>query len=141
LRIKPIQDNGDLDIAHLDLIFNFYRNATQDELDFAAIADKCPWLENKLIDFSYFLENKVINKSEYNSLQNIVKNTLRKINGQLLAYTKAYYQATKKKVETLADITNNIDSIGAAFQSDVVDKYAEDGEINDISYFLEAYNQ
>lgn len=145
LRVKPLSaagaSNEKLDIAHLDLIFNFYRNATQDELDFAAIADKCPWLENKLIDFSYFLENKVINKSEYNSLQNIVKNTLRKVNGQLLAYTKAYYQATKKKVETLADITNNIDSIGAAFQSDVVDKYAEDGEINDISYFLEAYNQ
>lgn len=141
LRIKPLQNSTDLDIAHLDLIFNFYRNATQDELDFAEIADKCPWLENKLIDFSYFLENKIINKKEYNSLQNIVKNTLRKVNGQLLAYTKAYYQATKKKVETLAGITNSIDSIGAAFQSDVIDKYAVDGSVESIDYFLTAYEQ
>lgn len=145
LRVQPLSsanaDKENLDIAHLDLIFNFYRNATRDELDFAAIADKCPWLENKLIDFSYFLENKIINKKEYNSLQNIIKNTLRKVNGQLLAYTKAYYQATKKKIETLAGITNNIDSIGAAFQSDVVDKYAVDGSVESIDYFLTAYEQ
>ena len=59
----------------------------------------------------------------------------------MLAYTKAYYQATKKKVETLAGITNNIDSIGAAFQSDVIDKYAEDGSVENIDYFLTAYEQ
>lgn len=132
---------NDPDIAHVNLTINFYRDATQEELDFAVIADKCPWLENKLIDFSYFLENKIINKSEYNRLQSIVKDSLRKVNGRLLSYTKDFYQATKDKIETISNLTNDIDSVGAAFQADVLDSYADCGNVDDISYFRTAYSK
>ena len=143
IRINHTLENAkdDPDIAHVNLTINFYRDATQEELDFAAIADKCPWLENKLIDFSYFLENKIINKSEYNRLQSIVKDSLRRVNGRLLSYTKDFYQATKDKIETISNLTNDIDSVGAAFQADVLDSYADCGNVEDISYFRAAYSK
>ena len=132
--------SGELNLNHIDLVFTFYRKASKEDLEFAEIADKCPWLENKLIDFSYFLENNLINKYEYNTLTNIVNNTLRKINGRLLTYTKEYFSQIKSKVELLAGLQEKVDSIGAAFQSDVIDTYASSGEVLDTSYFEQAYD-
>ena len=129
-----------LNISHFDLFFTFYRHASKEDLEFAEIADKCPWLENKLIDFSYFLENNIINKHEYNNLTNIINNTLRKVNGKLLTYTKEYFSQIESKVRAISDLTNKVDSIGAAFQSDVIDAYANDGEVTNTNYFEQAYN-
>ena len=53
------------------------------------MADKCPWLENKIIDFNFFLNQNIISKSEYNKIWDILKNKLRIINGQLLLYTQS----------------------------------------------------
>lgn len=134
------EDKEELNLHHFDLLLTFYRHASKEDLEFAEIADKCPWLENKLIDFSYFLESNIINKYEYNSLTNIVNNTLRKVNGRLLAYTKEYFSQIESKVKAISDLTDKVDSIGAAFQSDVIDTYARDGEVTDTTYFEQAYN-
>lgn len=129
-----------ISLSSANIILNFSRDATIDELNFANIADKCPWLENKLIDFSYFYTHNIINKSEYNKLLSIFKNDLRVINGQLLVYAKQYYQAVHSATKTISNIINDIDSLSAAFHADVVDSYASGGKIGDISYFQEAYS-
>ena len=127
-------------LSSANIILNFSRDATEEELAFADIADKCPWLENKLIDFSYFYNHNIINKSEYNNLLSIFKNNLRVINGQLLVYAKQYYQAVHNATKTISNIINDIDSLFAAFHADVVDPYSSGGKIGDISYFQEAYD-
>ena len=96
--------------------------------------------ENNLIDFSYFYNHNIINKSEYNKLLSIFKNKLRVINGQLLVYAKQYYQAVHNATKTISNIINDIDSLSAAFHADVVDPYSSGGKIGDISYFQEAYD-
>lgn len=140
LKIPLMQTLSQYEIKDCSLILNFYRDTTAEELEFAQIADECPWLENKLIDFSYFYDQGIINKSEYSALLNIIKNDLRIVNGQLLLYTKEYYNALHQKTIKIARLLEDIDSVGAAFQADVVDKYAEKGEIINIDYFQEAYN-
>ena len=119
---------------------NFYRNVTKEEVDFAEIADKCPWLENKIIDFSYFYNQNIINRQEYQELMSLISNDLRIANGKLLLYSNEYKNALKDKIKAVSDITNDLDSVGAAFQADVVDVYASDGTIDNISYFNNAYN-
>ena len=36
------------------------------------MADKCPWLENKIIDFNFFLNQNIISKNEYNRLKKVL---------------------------------------------------------------------
>ena len=129
--IKNIDDS--------QIVLNFYRQASAEELEFAEIADKCPWLENKLIDLSFFLNQNIISKSEYNKIWDSIKNNLRIVNGQLLLYSASYYDAIHKKTKTISSIINDLDSLGAAFQADFVNTYAEKGVVNDISKFNEAY--
>ena len=103
------------------------------------MADKCPWLENKIIDFNFFLNQNIISKSEYNKIWDILKNDLRIVNGQLLLYTQSYYEAIHKKTELLSKLIEDLDSLGAAFQADVVNPYLEHGRIDNIDYFDEGY--
>ena len=138
-----IQSNGistSSVINNYKLYLNFYRNVTKEEIDFAEIADKCPWLENKIIDFSYFYNQNIINRQEYQELMSLISNDLRIANGKLLLYSNEYKNALKDKIKAVSDITNDLDSVGAAFQADVVDVYASDGTIDNISYFNNAYN-
>lgn len=121
-------------------IINFYRDTTTEEEEFAAIADQCPWLENKLIDFSYFYNQNIINKSEYNELMNIIKNELRIVNSRLLIYSNQYYQAIHKKTEILSKLESNLDSLGAAFHADVVSYFTNNGSVKDYSHFQKAYD-
>ena len=126
-------------ISNSKIILNFYRAVTSEELEFAEMADKCPWLENKIIDFNFFLNQNIISKSEYNKIWDILKNKLRIINGQLLLYTQSYYEAIHKKTELLSKLLEDLDSLGAAFQADVVNPYLEHGRIDNIDYFDEGY--
>ena len=126
-------------INNSKIILNFYRAVTSEELEFAEIADKCPWLENKIIDFNFFLNQNIISKSEYNKIWDILKNKLRIINGQLLLYTQSYYEAIHKKTELLSKLIEDLDSLGAAFQADVINPYLEHGRIDNIDYFDEGY--
>ena len=121
-------------------ILNFTRDVSAEELEFAKIADECPWLENRLIDFSYFYQQGIINDAEYHELLNIIQNELRIINGQLLSYSSEYYNAIHTKTSILSKINETIDSLGATFNADVVDYYSTNGVVKDYKYFTNAYN-
>ena len=137
LEISP---NTGLTINYAQAYIKFFRDVSQEELEFATIADKCPWLENKIIDFTYFYKQNIISRREYNELINILYNDLRKVNGKLIYYTQAYYKAIHDKTEMLANLTNQLDTLGAAAQAAVVDSLATTGKVKDISYFENAYN-
>lgn len=123
-----------------DISLVFYREPSQEEIEFATVADQCPWLENKLIDFRYFYDHNIINRYEYATLLDILYNNLRIVNGRLLFYSQAYYKALHKKTETIAKLTNSLDALGAACQADIVRPFAENGAISDdITAFDNAY--
>ena len=118
----------------------FFRIPTTDELDFAEIADTCPWLENKIIDFSYFYTNRIINESEYKALMDIVSNQLRIVNGKLLLYSQAYYNALHQETTILADIQNKLDMLGAECQAAIIDPCANSATPKiDLSSFKQTY--
>ena len=124
------------------VILYFYRDVTVEEQEFAEMADKCPWLENKIIDFSYFLDNNIISKDEYNSLMNILQNELRIVNGQLMFYAQAYYTALHERTKILAELTNNLDLLGAECEASIIEPLTERGAV-DILYsddFKNIYN-
>ena len=80
----------------------FFRNEFIDEDEqFANAADSMPWLENKLIDFNYFLTNSLINTKQKKEIDDVLQNKLRKINADILLNSTAYYNQlhiqTKKK--------------------------------------------
>lgn len=123
-----------------EVTLRFFRDVTAEELEFAEVADACPWLENKLIDFNYFKQANIITEKEYGQLINILYNDLRKVNGRLIYYTQSYYKALHDKTEMIANLTNQLDSLGAACQAAIVDSLAVNGKVQDISYFRKAYN-
>ena len=134
-------DEADLsDITNYHVYFNWNRIPTESELQFAAIADQAPWLENKIIDFSYFVKQHIINQDEYRHLIDMLYNELRIVNGQLLVYYKSYVAAVQAKTKIVAEVLNSLDALGAALQADVIDVYATKGKLEDFSYFNQAYN-
>lgn len=141
LRLKVSEEESSTppNLTKTKVVLRFYRDATEEELEFAEIADKCPWLENKLLDFSYFVNHQIISPEEYGALMNTLKNNLRIVNGQLMYYSREYYQAIHTKTAVLADLTNTLDVIGAAFNSDVVEAYKTSGYIENLEYFDKAY--
>ena len=141
LRLKVGEDlSTPPSLAKTKVVLRFYRDATEEELEFAEIADKCPWLENKLLDFSYFVNHQIISSEEYSVLMNTLKNNLRIVNGQLMYYSREYYQAIHTKTAVLADLTNTLDAVGAAFNSDVIEAYKTSGCIENLEYFDKAYS-
>ena len=50
---------GKVLIQNINIFIKFYRLFTEEEKSFATIADQCPWLENRLIDFTYFLQQGI----------------------------------------------------------------------------------
>lgn len=135
----PKVDTGE-SVSLSSLILNFHRDTTQEELEFAEIADNCPWLENKLIDFHYFYQQNIINKSEYTTLLNKIKNELRIVNGKLLVYTKQYYDAVHSKTKFLANVINDLDSLSATYHADVIDFFERNGTVQNYDYFRNAYD-
>ena len=125
---------------HTQVYIYWYRDVTDEEYAFAEIADKCPWLENKLIDFTYFIDQKILSPNEYLILSNFINNNIRVINGQLMAHSQAYYAALHKQTATLAELTNQLDLLGATCQADILTPYATLGKVKDSSQFINAYN-
>lgn len=115
------------------------RDFSEEEYMFAKIADQCPWLENKLIDFNYFLEQNILSKDEYQVLMDFLVNDIRVINGQLMASSSSYYQALHQQTKVLADLQSKLDMIGAECQSAIINPYAETGTVTDISRFDLSY--
>ena len=126
-------------IANILLYLQFYRVFTEEEKEFAAVADQCPWLENRLIDFSYFLHQHIISRNEYETLMGKLQNDLRIINGQLLFLTDSYYRAIKSKTELLSKLTNKLDALSATFEASVITPLRQGKQPTDISDFIAAY--
>lgn len=119
----------------------FTREWTQEEEDYAAIADLCPWLENKLIDFKYLYDANIISKNQYSELGDYFNNKLRIINGQLALYSNEYYTAYHKKTTTLADLLSQLDSLAAMAEADLIQPYQDTGKvISSIDNFQLAYS-
>ena len=130
----------DSSLTSLELHIYVGRTASSSDLEFAQIADKCPWLENKLRSFDYFQKIGLISKSQLKKVNNIVSNDLRKVNGELLLYANDYYQALHKRTETVANLLAQFDSLGAAAESDIITPYSTDGKITfPTTYFDTAY--
>ena len=135
---------GSLSFTNFEPNLAFYRDVSQEDLDFAKAAEECPWLENKLIDFTYFLENSMITSDEYRNLLNLLTQDLRIINGKLMFHAKAYYEALHKRTKLLADLTNQLDVLGAAANADIVTTLRTAGQITedtDTHSFHNAYQE
>ena len=126
-------------IASVKLYMRWFRDVSADDLNFASIADQCPWLENKLINFDYFLQHKLITPNDKELLNTTLTNNLRKINGRLMQHTKSYYQALHTRTTNIAELTNSFDLLGAEMESAIFSRYAKEGDIKDTD-FSSLYN-
>lgn len=118
-----------------NIYLTFYRDPSEEDLAFAAIADSCPWLENKLIDFSYYQTHDILSKPELDDLNQTIQQNLCHVNGRLLVYAQDYYNALHQKTKLLADLVNNLDMIGATFEGDIVQANSRPGTMLDTSNF------
>lgn len=116
-----------LDIIEIQmrLLISFTRDPSDEEIEFAEIADQCPWLENKIIDLSYYYTHNIINKQQYFNLMNILQNQLRITNGKLLVYSQEYYNALHHQTEIIANLTNQVEQLGASALADIITPYKE----------------
>ena len=135
------KDQSSVTINNCELYIQFYRNFTEEEKNFADIADKCPWLENRLIDFTYFLKQHIISKDEYNSLMDTIQNKLRIQNGKLIFLTDEYHRALKTKTTIISQITEQVDNLAATFDADIVQPLLEGKKPDDISRVYNLYQQ
>lgn len=117
----------------------FYTETNQEDRDFAEIADECPWLENCLIDFSYYWKQNIITRQEYKDLLDKFQNDLRIINGKVLYYSTEYYNQLNEKVKTLSNLENQLDTLGAIFTSDYLEEYRRNGTVNLSDNFASTY--
>jgi len=124
------------------LFFTITRDYTDEELEFARIAESCPWLENKIMDFNYFVRQGILSKYEYEGLMTWLLNGLRIINGQLMCLANAYYYALHERTKILSRLEADTDALGATFYASVVDPYTKSGMISsNISEFINTYHQ
>lgn len=101
---------------------NLYKNLGYDVSDtFNYLTNNIPWLENKLIDISFFEDSDLISKTQLLDIKNILYNNLRIINGHLILATKTYLTTYEKNYTELTDLQSAIDSINAK-----LDGYIED---------------
>ena len=121
----------------------FFRNEFIDEDEqFANAADNMPWLENKLIDFNYFLTNSLINAKQKKEIDDVLQNKLRKINSDILLNSTAYYNQLHIQTKNLAEMTNNIDMMGAEV-SNIEKRFLKEGADirTDNSSLMERWNK
>lgn len=139
IKIPNIYSTESLIIKEAEIYADFYRNPIKEELEFARIADECPWLENKLFDFNYFYNHKIINRKQYQDLNVLIQDDLRKANAQLLLYSQLYYQELKNKTEKIAKLESQIDTLGAIFNAEFIQPFNEKKPFES-SGFVTAYS-
>lgn len=115
------------------LQITFYRHNTREDFEFAKAADRIPWLENKLINFEYFLRKGILTEKQYQELLKLVKENLRIANGYLLFYRRQYYDSLRQKTLYLANLDAVIDNYFANFEDGIISHY-QNGEA--ISEFI-----
>lgn len=131
------QLNGVTRLWYMPKIYMYaYSEVSEEERYFATLADKIPWLENKIIDFSYFYTQGVLTSGEYLELMSKINNNLRIVNGQLLCYAQEYYKAIQTKTELLAELESAAESLHATLQADGISKYTDDGATSDLKEFI-----
>lgn len=132
-RIPITADEKPVDNATFNgtVYLTLYRNPTIEETMFAKIAEACPWLENKLIDFSYFINHNLLNKYEYSILIQQIYNNLRKINGRLIYLSDSYYKALSEKTTFLAQLDEKITNLGAKFSAEFLQPYLNQKQIKE----------
>lgn len=143
LRLTSSQNNiTKIQVNSAKIHMRWFRDVSDEELKFASIADQCPWLENKLIDFSYFSQHELITPNDENLLKNTINNNLRKVNGQLMQYTKSYYDALHARTKDIAELTNSLDLLGAEMEASVYSPYSKEGDIkeSDFESVYDTYN-
>ena len=113
------------------LQITFYRHNTQEDFEFAKAADRIPWLENKLINFEYFLRKGILTENQYQELLKLIKENLRIANGYLLFYRKQYYDSLRQKTAYLADLDAMIDNYFANFEDGIISHYQNGEAISD----------
>ena len=120
---------------------SFYRQPTEEETTFAKIAEACPWLENKLLDFSYFTNHRLLNSYEYGILIQQIYNNLRQINGRLIYLADSYYKALSEKTKFLAQLDERVTNLGAKFTAEFLQPYLNQKQIReeDVQDFLLDY--
>ena len=109
------------------LQITFYRHNTREDFEFAKAADRIPWLENKLINFEYFLRKGILTEQQYQDLLKLIKENLRIANGYLLFYRKQYYDSLRQKTAYLANLDAMIDNYFANFEDGIISHY-QNGE-------------
>lgn len=139
---RPDNDPNNKRLDLNTLYFTITRDYTDEELEFARIAESCPWLENKIMDFDYFVRQGILSKFEYEGLMNWLLNGLRIINGQLMCLANSYYYALHERTKILSRLEADTDALGATFYASVVDPYTKSGMISsNISDFINTYHQ
>ena len=120
---------------------SFYRQPSEDETIFATVAEQCPWLENKLLDFSYFINHNLLNSYEYGILIQQIYNNLRQINGRLIYLADSYYKALSEKTKFLAQLDEHVTNLGAKFAAEFLQPYLNQKQIReeDVQDFLLDY--
>ena len=113
------------------LQITFYRHNTQEDFEFAKAADRIPWLENKLINFEYFLRKGILTENQYQDLLKLIKENLRIANGYLLFYRKQYYDSLRQKTAYLANLDAMIDNYFANFEDGIISHYQNGEAISD----------
>lgn len=123
------------------LYLSFYRQPSEDETMFATVAEQCPWLENKLLDFSYFINHNLLNSYEYSILIQQIYNNLRQINGRLIYLADSYYKALSEKTKFLAQLDERVTNLGAKFAAEFLQPYLNQKQIReeDVQDFLLDY--
>ena len=116
------------DLASVPFLqITFYRHNTREDFEFAKAADRIPWLENKLINFEYFLRKGILTEEQYQDLLKLIKENLRIANGYLLFYRKQYYDSLRQKTAYLANLDAMIDNYFANFENGIISHY-QNGE-------------
>ena len=120
---------------------SFYRQPAEDETMFVTVAEQCPWLENKLLDFSYFINHNLLNSYEYGILIQQIYNNLRQINGRLIYLADSYYKALSEKTKFLAQLDERVTNLGAKFTAEFLQPYLNQKQIReeDVQDFLLDY--
>ena len=134
----PFANTDTLTIIESELYIDFYREPTFEEIEFAKIADQCPWLENKLFNFNYFYNHNIINRKQYNDIQQYIQNNLRKASAKLLLYSQLHYEEVKNKTENLAKLESQVDTLGSIFNAEFVAPFNERKDFQS-SDFITAY--
>ena len=97
---------------------NLYTDHTNNK-QFNREAAYTPWLENKLIDYSFFQSNHLLLPIEVEQIQEMLYNQLRIINGRLIVQQKQYLTRYGEQYEQDNQNIINAEAINAGLMSDV----------------------